>query len=246
MNILIVCAHPDDETIGMGGTLKKFSKKHKIKVLFISEGIFARRKSGYVNTPQYDITHLEMENMKKEIKVRKKHAKNALKLLGVTDIKFLDLPNQELDQIPLLKIIKEIEKEINLTQCSVIFTHHYNDLNLDHRVAYEATITAARPVPSSHVSSIISFEIPAATDWRKPYKFNPNFYVDITSEIKTKIKALKAYQYEIRKPPHPRSKEMTEAVAKRWGSLSGYYAAEAFEIILARTDDPSKFPHDVL
>ena len=240
MNILLVCAHPDDEVIGMGGTLKKLSKKHKIKVIFLSEGITARRKAGYVSTPQYDITHEEIQKMKKEIEVRKKHAKKALNVLGVKNVRFLDLPNQELDQIPLLKIIKEIEKEIAETKASIIFTHHHNDLNLDHRVAYEATITAARPVPGSKVSTIISFEIPAATDWRKPYKFNPNLMIDITSQLNAKTKALQAYEYEIRKSPHPRSKEMTEAVAKRWGSLSGYHAAEAFEIVMARVDDLGK------
>ena len=240
MNILVVCAHPDDETIGMGGTLKKLAKFHKIKVIFLSEGVTARRKSGYVSTPQYDISHEEMKKMQKEVKVRKTHAKNALKLLGINKMRFLDLPNQELDQIPLLKIIKEIEKEIDETKCEAIFTHHHNDLNLDHRVAYEATLTAARPIPGSKVSSIISFEIPASTDWRKPYQFNPNFYVDVSNELKTKIKALAAYNYEIRKPPHPRSKEMTEAIAKRWGSLSGYNAAEAFEIVMARTNNLSK------
>tara|TARA_B110001454_G_scaffold216225_1_gene239104 strand:+ start:4861 stop:5592 length:732 start_codon:yes stop_codon:yes gene_type:complete len=240
LKILIVCAHPDDETIGMGGTLKKLSKTHDVTVLFIAEGITARRKSGFKNHPVYDVTHEEMEKMKEEIEIRKVHAKEALKILGVTKMRFLDLPNEELDQVPLLRIIKEIEKEIDETQCEIIFTHHFNDLNLDHRVVYDATITAARPLPGSSVSMIASFEIPASTDWKPPYQFKPNLFVNISDELESKVNALKAYHYEIRKSPHPRSKEMTEAGALRWGSLSGYNASEAFEIIRLQINDISK------
>lgn len=240
MNILVVCAHPDDETIGMGGTLKKLSKDHDITVLFVAEGVTGRRKSGYENHPDYDVSDQEMKKMKEEIKVRKEHAKNALKVLGINKVRFLDLPNVELDQIPLLRIIKEVEKEIEQTKCNMIFTHHFNDLNIDHSVVYDATITAARPIPSSTVSAVASFEIPAATDWRYPYQFKPNLFIDITKELDAKIQALKEYHYEIRTTPHPRSKEMMEATVMRWGSLSGYNAAEAFELVRIRLDDLSK------
>ena len=75
MKILVVCAHPDDETIGMGGTLKKLSKKHDVSILFLSDGIMARRKSGYVSNPQYEISEKESKKLQKEIEIRKKHAK---------------------------------------------------------------------------------------------------------------------------------------------------------------------------
>ena len=240
MNILVVCAHPDDETIGMGGTIKKLSKDHDITVLFVAEGVTGRRKSGYTNNPEYEISDDEMAKMNQEIEVRKEHARNALNVLGVKKVRFLDLPNVELDQIPLLKIIKEIEKEISDTNCNMIFTHHYNDLSIDHKVVYEATITAARPIPNSSVFTVASFEIPAATDWKYPYQFKPTLFIDISNELQDKINALKEYHYEIRDSPHPRSKDMMEATAKRWGSLSGFDAAEPFEIIRIRLDDLSK------
>lgn len=240
MNILVVCAHPDDETIGMGGTLKKLSNDHDITILFVAEGVTGRRKSGYENHPDYDVSDEEMEKMKEEIKIRKEHAKSALNVLGIKKVCFLDLPNVELDQIPLLRIIKEIEKEIKQTKCNMIFTHHFNDLNIDHSVVYDATITAARPIPRSTVFAVVSYEIPAATDWRYPYQFKPNLFIDITEELDTKIQALNEYHYEIRTIPHPRSKEMIEASAMRWGSLCGYNAAEAFELVRMRLKDLSE------
>ena len=239
MNILVICAHPDDETIGMGGTMKKLSKDHDITVLFVAEGVTGRRKSGYENNPSYEVSDDEMKKMGEEIEVRKVHAINALEVLGIKKVRFLDLPNVELDQIPLLRIIKEIENEIEKTNCNIIFTHHFNDLNIDHKVVYEATITAARPIPSSSVFAIASFEIPAATDWKYPYQFRPNLFVNISNELDTKIEALKEYEYEIRTTPHPRSQEMMKATAMRWGSLSGYNAAEAFELVRIRLDDIS-------
>ncbi len=238
MNILVVCAHPDDETISMGGTLKKISKNNKITVLFMNDGVTGRRQPGFYSKADYEISSVHLDAIKKDIMLRQEHARKSCSILGINDIIFLNFPNVEMDTIPLLKIIKQIEKTILDLKTQIIFTHHYNDLNVDHRITFEAVITAARPFPDSTVSSIFSFESIPDSSWRRPNKFNPNMFVDITDEIDTKISALNSYKYEIRKSPHPRNEEMTRAVAKKWGGLSGYNFAEAFEIVLHRTKNP--------
>lgn len=240
MNILIVAAHPDDETIGMGGTLKKLSKNHFIKVMFLADGISGRRKSGFRTVPKWETSNQEKIKISEEIEERKIHAKNALKHLGVKEMSFFGAPSEELSQIPMLRITKLVEEELSKRKYNMIFTHHYNDLSNDHKIAFEASITAARPLESSSVSTILSFEVISAPDWNKPYKFRPNLFVDISNEIKIKLKALAEYKHEIRKFPHPRSLETTEAVAKRWGSLNGFNHAEAFEIVTSRITDVNK------
>jgi N-acetylglucosamine malate deacetylase 1 len=237
MKILVVSAHPDDEIIGMGGTLKKIAKNNEVKILFLADGITARKQGGHTNSNKYDVTEKQNKIMVKEIEKRKIHAKNALKILDIKNIKFLDLPDNELDLVPFLKIVKEVEKEIEKTKCDTIFTHHHNDLNIDHRFAYEASITAARPLEKSRVKSIISFEAISSSDWRQPYSFKPNLFIDISKELDQKIKSLQAYKNEIQKFPHPRSKEAIEVSAKRWGSLYGFKAAEAFEIVYTRNQN---------
>jgi LmbE family N-acetylglucosaminyl deacetylase len=241
MNILVVAAHPDDEIIGMGGALKKLSKTHSISVLFLADGITARKTFGHKNSLNYESSKIEKQKMKQEIEKRKVDAKKALKLVGVSKMKFLDLPDNELDLVPFLKIVKQIETEIKKTKCNIVFTHHHNDLNIDHRIAYEATVTATRPLPNSNISAVFSFEAISSSDWHKPYQFNPQLFIDISKELGIKIKSLQAYKNEIQKFPHPRSKEMIEITAKRWGSLYGFNAAEAFEIIYQRIENFKDF-----
>lgn len=96
---------------------------------------------------------------------------------------------------------------------------------------YNATITATRPGLKYSVKQVVSFEVPSSTEWFFPSKFSPNIFIDINKELPEKIRALKAYKNELQKFPHPRSVEAISIIAKRWGTVSGFKAAEAFYLV---------------
>lgn len=232
MKVLVVTAHPDDEVLGMGGTIKKLTKSgHDVKILFMANGILSRRSTNYQNSEIYQVDKNVIETMKKQIKLLQKDAKRALKILGVKEIQFENFPDNELDLVSNLQLTKKIEYAIKDFEPDTIFTHSEYDINVDHRKLYEATITATRPGRKSNVQDVISFEVPSSTEWYFPSRFSPNIFIDISKELPFKLKALKEYTNEIEKFPHPRSIESLEIIAKRWGTVSNFSAAEAFYLV---------------
>jgi len=225
MKILVIAAHPDDDVLGMGGTiLKHTSNGDLVNVVYLATGISARHFTSS------KISEKEKAQMKKEITALRKNAKDACRILKVNNVKFYDFPDNAMDTVPLLEITKTIEKEISKIKPDRIYTNHFGDLNIDHRTTFNATLTACRPLDSK-VKELICFEVLSSTEWNYPYNFNPNYFVNIKSQLDKKIKALTRYKNEIEKFPHPRSSQNLKMVAGRWGSISGNQAAEAFEII---------------
>jgi len=232
MKILVIAAHPDDEVLGMGGTISKYCKNgDKVKIVIMATGIFARRSSNFVNNKEYKISNKTEKQMVKQIKEIRKHAKQSAKIMGVTDIDFFDFPDNEMDKIPLLEVVKTIEKIIHDFKPNIVYTHSKYDVNIDHRILYDATLVATRPVPGSKIKQVLSFEIPSSTEWYFPSQFSPNIFEDISKELPKKKNALKAYKTEIRKFPHPRSSDALEIIAKKWGTVCGFKAAEANTLI---------------
>ena len=145
-----------------------------------------------------------------------------------------DFPDNKFDTVPLLSIIKTIEKFIKEIKPDRIYTHHYGDLNIDHRITFDAVITACRPVKKENMRKILAFEVPSSTAWNAPAAnnyFMPNVFVDISDTIEKKIEAMRLYKTEIRDYPHPRSIEMIQALAKVRGGAAGMEMAEAFILI---------------
>lgn len=212
---LIIAAHPDDEVLGCGGLIKKLSSQEEFYVVILSGGADTR----------YDKS---MENVLRE------NAINANKILGTTEVFFENLPNQKMDNIPLLEVTQVIEKYINELKPDRVFTQHIGDLNKDHQVVAEATFTATRPIVGQRVKEVYSYNVPSSTEWNLvegKHTFVPNVFIDIKEQLDSKIEAMKYYESECREYPHPRSPQSLKAHSNYWGLVSGYEYAEPFKLV---------------
>ncbi len=210
--ILVFSAHPDDETLGCGGYIKKLSKNNHTSVCIFTTGITSRKKY-----------------KKNEVSNLKKNALSAFKILGFKKNIFLNLDDNKLDSYPLLKIVKFVEEIIKKEKPNVIFTHFPDDLNVDHKTVTEAVLTASRPIKKNNfIDKIFFYETLSSTEWSISKKFCPNTYIDIKDTIKFKLKAIKSYKSELKFFPHPRSVKGIEILAQKRGSEVNMKFAEAF------------------
>lgn len=222
---LVFAAHPDDEVLGCGATIARLAAEGwNIHVLIIAEGATSRSNQRNISLHQEALSNLA------------KAAELANNSLGAKTVKLCSMPDNRLDSLNLLDIVKVVEAEIERNQPRLVFTHHAGDLNIDHRVLHEAVITACRPLPNSSVKSLLFFEVPSSTEWRPSasgQSFLPNYYYDVSEYLIKKLEALEIYQSEIRSFPHPRSFEAVRYLAQWRGATVGCLAAEAF--MLGRT-----------
>ena len=216
--VLVIVAHPDDEVLGCGGTIAKHKDiGDEVTVLIMADGVNSRD-----------------EKFKSEsVDERRLCAKKANRILKVDDLIFLSFPDNKMDTVPLLEVIKSIENVMTELRPDVIYTHSLSDLNIDHCVIHNASITACRALPGQSVNQLLFFEVPSSTEWRTSASntiFNPNWFSDISDTLDLKMKALSEYEKELHEFPHPRSLFAVECLAKWRGACSGVLAAEAFEL----------------
>lgn len=223
MRVLTVAAHPDDETLGAGGTMAWHAARgDTVWACVLTDGVTSRHD---------------------RVEQQADCARRACDTLGIERLVLVGLPDQRLDTLSLLDVIAPIEQCIADLQPDVVLTHFGGDVNEDHRLVSRATMVATRPVAGNSVKRVCAFEIPSSTDWAPPVPgsvFAPNLYVDITETLDTKLTAMKAYadtfHSEVRPYPHPRSMEALTAYAQRHGVASGLLAAEPFMLLRESAD----------
>ncbi len=216
MNVLVLAAHPDDETLGAGGAMahaiERGDQVHVIvacgsaRVDVVDDGRFAAQKASELET--------------------------AMRSLGVT-FEALGLPDQKLDVVPLVDLARAIENTMARFRPATVLTHFAGDVNQDHRRVAEATLIACRCVPGSPVRRLASYFVPSSTDWGDPQVgFVPNaFEILEESHVSAKLAAMRCYASELRPAPHPRSERGIRAALEHFGSRVGAAYAEPFVIL---------------
>ncbi len=219
MKILVIAPHPDDEVLGCGGTIKKYTdSKNKVYLCIVT----------CAYTPNWS---------EEFIKSRKEEIKCSNKVLGIERTFFLDLPTVKLDTIPQSKINDLILKCVGEVKPEIIYIPHRGDLNKDHQIIFESSLVATRAKPGISIKKIFSYEVLSETEWGeqkiKKLKdvFLPTVYVDIKKTLKDKIRAMKCYKSELKKFPHPRSEKGIVVLSEKRGMEAGLENAEAFILI---------------
>lgn len=220
--VLVIVAHPDDEVLGMGGTIAKLASKNiEVGLLIVTDGSTAQ----YRDDPELD----------KIIAKKKAETTKCAEILGIKKVFFGNLPDMKLDVTPHIEINRVIESTIDAFQPTTIFTHFYGDVNMDHQRVYESTLVACRPDCGQCVKKILLYSVPSSTNWnvQTPIStFIPNWYEDISGIFaEKKYSALKCYETELREYPHPRSVEYLRNSDIAEGNKVGLLSAESFIMV---------------
>lgn len=223
--VLIIAAHPDDEVLGVGGTVAKLSTQGiGCHLLIVTDG----------SSSQYR----DSDKLTEIIASKKRETQNCADILGFKSIHYGGLPDMKLDAVPHVEINQVIEKVIDELQPDMVFTHFWGDVNMDHQNVYKSTLVAVRPVLGQVVKELYCYRVPSSTEWtpnKADTMFMPNYFVDIEKYAEQKYKAFACYSTELREYPHPRSVQYLRETDKAAGLRVGLLAAEEF-VLLRKID----------
>jgi len=213
---LVVAPHPDDETLGAGGTIARLAKAgHQVTVAVVTTG----------QPPDYSASDVA--------RVRQE-AEQAHAILGVKQTLWLDLPAARLVETPRRALNAALQKVIAQTEPTTMLLPFVGDVHIDHQLTFEAGMVAARPHQAAYPATILAYETLSETNWNAPYLtpgFIPNVFIDITDTLDLKLAAMRTYGSQLRASPHERSIEALKALATLRGATVHRPAAEAFVLV---------------
>lgn len=209
MKILVIASHPDDEILGVGGTILKHIANHdEVFICIATRGYEPEWSQKYIENKI-----LEQKKVDKFLQIKKRYN--------------LNFPTVKLNTLPTGEINRAITKIVDEVRPDVIYTHFENDLNYDHTLIFKASMVASRPPKKI---KLYCFETLSETEWGLS-AFKPNYWVDVSRQIEKKINAFKIYKSEVKSCPHPRSVEGVKILAKKRGIEICAKYAEAFILI---------------
>jgi len=214
--VLVIAAHPDDEVLGMGGTIAAHTGRGDVlRVLVVTDG----------SSTQYPGDA--------DIRARKEEeARRAAAELGIEDYVHLDLPDMRLDTLEHVEVNRVVEEHVRDFAPQVVYTVQ-PDVNADHRVLFDSVAVAPRPTPGHPVRRLLTYAPTSSTEWTPAAVswFLPNWYVDVTETLERKVAAFAHYETEVREYPHPRSERAIRATAEFHGTACGFEFAEPFVLV---------------
>lgn len=223
--VLVIAAHPDDEVLGVGGTVAKLSADGvECHLLIVTDGSSAQYR--------------DVDDLRAIIDTKKLETRGCADILGFKSIHYGEQPDMRLDITPHIQINQVIENVIDVIQPDTVFTHFWGDVNLDHQNVYKSTLVAVRPVVGQVVKELYCYRVPSSTEWtpnKADTMFMPNYFVDIEKFAEQKYKAFACYSTELREYPHPRSVNHLRETDKAAGLRVGLLVAEEF-VLLRKLD----------
>jgi N-acetylglucosamine malate deacetylase 1 len=224
--ILVVAAHPDDEVLGCGATVRRLvDVGWSAHLVILSAGVGGRHALAEADTPK----------VKAEQAALRRQMEQAANIIGFSGMDSFDFPDNRMDTVSRSELTLPLQQIIERLHPALVFTHHPGDYNWDHTRTFEAVMMAARVNPPDFSpTEIRTFEVLSSTEraWQEPGRaFHPNLYVDVSATIEAKKRALQTYANEYRPYPHARSVEAVEYLARKRGIEAGITHAEAFHII---------------
>jgi LmbE family N-acetylglucosaminyl deacetylase len=220
MKCLVVSPHPDDEVLGVGGTLlRRKNEGHSL---------------GWLIVTSIDAAHGWTDQ---QIRRRKQEIQRVSQLFSFTEVFELGIPTTQLDVVPMKDLVGAISAVFASFQPNEVFVPHMGDVHSDHQAVFKAVASSAKWFRNPSVNRILAYETSSETDFGlNPNEgFIPNVFVDISPYLNMKIDAMRIYESELGKHPFPRSEESIHALATVRGATSGFQFAEAFQLLRERS-----------